>query len=87
MPGQIARSPLGNIQFVVCIRWPGLDRSTAVTNTIYGSTELAPLVFGVEIALCSTAAAKAAEKWYRGILEAAELFKVRWHEAEAKPSR
>ncbi|MEP5351924.1 MAG: hypothetical protein ABJZ75_06195 [Luteolibacter sp.] len=51
-----------------------------------GSTELAPLVFGVETALWPTAAKKAG-KWYRGILEAAERFMVRWHEAEAELSR
>ena len=45
------------------------------------------MVFGVEIALWSTAAAKKAGKWYRGILEAAERFIVRWHEAEAEMSR
>ena len=51
-----------------------------------GSTELVPLVFGVETALWPTAAKKAG-KWYRGILEAAERFMVRWHEAEAELSR
>ena len=32
-------------------------------------------------------AAKKAEKWYRGVLEAAERFMVRWHEDEAQLSR
>ena len=43
-------------------------------------------MFGVETALWPTAAKKAG-KWYRGILEAAEWFMVRWHEAEAELSR
>ena len=44
------------------------------------------MVFGVEIALLSTAAKKAG-KWYMGILETAERFMVRRHEAEAEMSR
>jgi len=51
-----------------------------------GSTEDTPLVFGVETALWSTAAKKAG-KWYRGVLEAAKRFMVKWHEDEAGLSR
>ena len=51
-----------------------------------GSTKLAPLVLGVETALWSTAPIKAG-MWYRGILEAAERFMVRWLEDEAQLSR
>ena len=51
-----------------------------------GSTEQFPLVFGVETALWPTAA-KRAGKWYRGLLQAAERFMVRWHEDEAQLSR
>ena len=51
-----------------------------------GSTEHSPLVFGVETALWPMSAKKAGN-WYRGILEAAEQFMVRWHENEAKVSR
>ena len=50
------------------------------------STEHSPLAFGVETALWSTAAKKAGE-WYRGVLEAAERFMVRWHEDEAQLTR
>ena len=49
-------------------------------------TELAPLVFGVETALWSTAAKKAGKR-YRGMLEAAERFMVKWHKGEAEMSR
>ena len=55
-------------------------------RAIEGSMECVPLVFGVETALWSTTAKKAG-KWYRGILEEAERFMVRWHEAEAESSR
>ena len=51
-----------------------------------GSTEHSPLVFGVETALWPMSAKKAGN-WYRGVLEAAEQFMVRWHENEAKVSR
>ena len=51
-----------------------------------GPTEVAPLALRVETALWSTAA-KMAGRWYPGILEAAERFKVRWHEAEAEMRR
>ena len=51
-----------------------------------GSTEVAPSVFGVETALWSTAAKKAG-RWYRGVLEAAQRFMVKWHEDEAELSR
>ena len=51
-----------------------------------GSAEHSPLVFGVETALWSTAAKKAG-KWYRGVLEAAERFMVRWHEDDAQLKR
>ena len=57
-----------------------------LNRSFYPSTEVAPLVFVVVTALWSTAAKKAG-KWYRGILEAAERFMVRWHEAEAEMSR
>ena len=51
-----------------------------------GSTEHSPSVFEVEAALWSIAAKKAG-KWYRGILEAAKRFMVKWHEDEAQLSR
>ena len=51
-----------------------------------GSTEVAPLSFGVETALWSTTA-KNTGKWYGEVLETAERFMVRWHEGEAKPGR
>ena len=51
-----------------------------------GATEHSPLVFGVVTALWSTAE-KNAEKWYRGVLEAAERFMVKWHEDEAQLNR
>ena len=51
-----------------------------------GSMEHSPLVCGVETALWQVAAKKAG-KWYRGILEAAERFTVRWHENEKTLSR
>ena len=41
----------------------------------------------IETALWSTAAAKKAGKWYRGVLDAAERCIVKWHEDEAKLSR
>ena len=51
-----------------------------------GSTELAPLGFGVETALWSTPAENAG-RWYRGILEAAERFMARYQNTEAGLSR
>ena len=51
-----------------------------------GTTGLAPLVGGVETALWPIAAKKAG-KWYRGVLEEAERFMVRWHEDKAQLSR
>jgi hypothetical protein len=51
-----------------------------------GSTEHSKLVFGVR-AEEWTIAAKKAGKWYRGVLEAAERFMVKWHENEATLSR
>ena len=51
-----------------------------------GSTQHSPLVFGVETVLWTSAANKVG-KWYRGVLEAAERFMVRWHENEAKLSK
>ena len=51
-----------------------------------GSAEQSPLLFKVETALWSTAAKKAG-KWYRGVLEAAERFMVKWHEDEAQLGR
>ena len=50
-----------------------------------GSTENSPVMLGVETALWSTATKKAG-KWYRGVLEVAERFMVRWHEDEAQLS-
>ena len=44
------------------------------------------MTLGVETALWSTAPNKAG-KWYRGILEAAERFIVRWLEDEAQLRR
>ena len=44
------------------------------------------MVFGVETAVW-TLAAKTAGKWYRGVLEAAERFMVKWHKDEADASR
>ena len=44
------------------------------------------MVFGVETAVW-TVAAKKAGKWYRGVLEAAERFMVRWHKDEADARR
>ena len=43
-------------------------------------------MLGVETALWSTAAKKVG-KWYRGFLEAAERYMVKWHEDEARLSR
>ena len=51
-----------------------------------GSTELSPLVCGVETAPWSFAAEKA-RKCYRGVLEACERLMVRWHEDDAQLSR
>ena len=51
-----------------------------------GSTEISPLVFGLETRLWSTAAEKAG-KWYRGGLKPAGRFTVTWHEDEAQLSR
>ena len=51
-----------------------------------GSPEHSPLVFGVETVLWPTAV-KEAGKWYRGVLEAAERFMVKWHEDEAQLRR
>ena len=50
-----------------------------------GSTESVPLVFGVETVLWPTAAKKGG-KWYRGVVEAAEIFVTRWHRDEAESS-
>ena len=44
------------------------------------------MVFGVDTELLFTVATKAG-KWYRGVLEAAERFMVKWHEKEAQLSR
>ena len=44
------------------------------------------MVFGVETAEWTVAARKAG-RWYRGALEAAEWFMVRWHKDEADASR
>ena len=43
-------------------------------------------MFGVEIALLSTAA-KEAGKWYREVLETAEWLMVKWYEDEAQLGR
>ena len=43
-------------------------------------------MFGAETALWPSAAKKVS-KWYRGVLEAAKRFMVRWRENEAKLSR
>ena len=51
-----------------------------------GSTEHSPLTLGVETTLWQVAAKKAG-KCYRGVLEAAECFMVRWQRNEAKLSR
>ena len=51
-----------------------------------GSTEQSQVRFGVEAEVW-TVAAKKAGKWYRGVLEAAERFMVKWHENEATMSR
>ncbi|MEP3868643.1 MAG: hypothetical protein ABJM32_09625, partial [Parasphingorhabdus sp.] len=67
--------------------WPrAIAEDLRVFKATEGSTEDSPLVFGVGTALWPTAA-KQTGKWYRGILEAAEQFMGRWHEAEAKLSR
>ena len=50
-----------------------------VFNATEGSTEHSKLVFGVEAEVW-TIAAKKAGKWYRGVLEAAERFMVKWHD-------
>ena len=50
------------------------------------STEHSPLVFGVETARWPVTAKKA-DKCYRGVLEEAERFMVRWQEKEAKLNR
>ena len=55
-------------------------------RTTEGSTKISFLVFGVKTALWSTAVKKAGKR-YRGVLEAAERFMVRWHEDEAELSR
>ena len=51
-----------------------------------GSTESSPLLFGVETVLWPKAA-KESGKWYRGAVEAAGCFMVRWHRDEAQRSR
>ena len=43
-------------------------------------------MLGVETAVWTVAATKA-DKWYRGVLEAAELFMVKWQKDEADASR
>ena len=42
-------------------------------------------MFGVETVLWPTAASKGG-KWYRGVVEAAECFMVRWHREEESES-
>ena len=44
------------------------------------------MVLGAETTVWSIAAKKAG-KWYRGVLDAAERFMVRWHKDEADMSR
>ena len=44
------------------------------------------VIFGVEAEVW-TVAAKKADQWYRGVLEAAERFMTKWHEIEAILSR
>ena len=45
------------------------------------------MAFEADTALRSTAAAKKAGEWYRGVLDDANLYRVRWHEGEAQLSR
>ena len=51
-----------------------------------GSTELCPLVFGVETVVW-TIAAKKSGTWYQGVLHAADRFMVTWHKDETDMSK
>ena len=44
------------------------------------------MLFGVETVLWPRASKKSG-KWYRGIVETADCFMVRWHRGEAQRSR
>ena len=63
---------------------PCLLDDLRVFRATEGSTESAPLVFGVETVFCPKAAKKGG-KWYRGVVQAAECF-MRWHRNEAESS-
>ena len=63
-----------------------LVEDLTVFRATEGSTERSPLVFGVDTAVW-TVAAKKAGKWYRGVLEEAERFVVKWHNDWAELSK
>ena len=56
-----------------------------VFRTTEGSMESVPFVFGVKTVRWPTAVNKS-WKWYRGVGEAAECFRTRWHRDEVKSS-
>ena len=50
-----------------------------------GCTESSPLQFGVDTLLWPRVAKKTG-KWYRGVVEAGDCFRSRWHRVEAQKS-
>ena len=57
----------------------------AVFRARKGSTELSPLLFGVETVQWPTAS-KRAGKLFRGVVKAEDGFRARWHRAEVEKS-
>ena len=63
-----------------------LVEDLTVFRATKGPTEHFPLMFGVETAVWTVATEKT-DKWYRGFLEAAAWFMVKWHKDEADLNR